>query len=65
MDSSGAHTPRATPHDGSQAGFTNIAEEMDKMKPKQTTYICGECYKQELVNRSTNGRSSIRNKLNN
>ena len=28
-------------------------------------YICGECYKQELVNGSTNGRSSIWNKLNN
>lgn len=59
MDSSGAHTPRATPHDGNQGGFTNIAEEMDKMKPKQTTYICGECY-QEV---SLKEREAIRCKL--
>ena len=30
-----------------------------------TYYICGQCHKQDLVNGSTNGRSSIRNKLNN
>ena len=58
MDGSGAHTPRATPHDGA-SGLVDIASEMENQKPKATTYICGECYQEVTLKE----REAIRCKL--
>ena len=59
MNSSGAHTPRATPGGDGGSNMVNIAEEMEHAKPKATTYICGECYQEVTLKE----REAIRCKL--